>query len=916
LVEIIAPGSFKAGTLIGLPPEEVSRLPKAPGVMAQPKQVRAGGSATFVTIGLSDEDLKKLEEAAKELGLEVPKDLRKTYTVRAEGAEKVKESFRKKLNAFIEQLKKKWEEQQKQKQQEQQPQVITTTETQVFYEIGLNEEDLKKLEEAAKELGLEVPESLKTKRVVSAEEKDEAVAELQKELNAFISELQQAYERIDYENTIMRLRGMADAYQRRHPGSQVFINDAGFLVIVDPAIAISEAQAVIDQETQALNEDQLMKEARGEKLLEESKSSEGNLYRGYELYYEGLRTLRKELDLMSVERDKISVHVDPSQLSHPRARARGLSADVEIDLGKEEIQQEQIKLYSDQTMTWEEIQKNQEAWTKVETISGAVAEAVYDEDDSAAERFIKGLGVGAITFFTWPLDIIMTAAQWDEIQRAAAAEGKSVKRFLAENILESLHKPETWGEITGSLLTSYGVTKLVRFTTPKVYEEPGGLSGYRQIVHEIKVDGDDLARAIRTEAFDYDEVTRITLKNRIFGPKEITVEKIPRSFTAKVYEAITASDDVASTTRILEAPLGPDDVHIANVRIGQMVSAGDDFMRFTETSTKILVNTEDIMNFLKEAQKGGKAPNELIKIVEYSTDDATRTIITKEIYDDIVKTNIEIKNFQDDIVKALGKGKGKGGAGGSLDDIIKVSADDVVKPSAAPGGGGSSAGGQQLLLDDALKQLDNVAFKVTEKTGERVLVSSGDNIIIPPGWVPDISGRPKDIDIDIEKGIDDILGGEGTSSKRKSKGKQDQDLDVDISTNYESSIRTIMLEREGESFDFSAGITETPIYKQITKTETRTLDITDEDIDLDFNIREVTDEMTRLSQEVRQLYGVALLEPALPRPKPKKAKVKESPRKRMRVGEKKKKRSRKKKSKREKGGEWAWWVGYESLFDY
>jgi len=769
----------------------------------------------------------------------------------------------------------------------------------VAYEIYIPPEQLKQLEEVASQYGLEVPEELKQSyEVQSEEEKQQVQQKLSKILDEFITEIHERQE-ATYKMQLLAIS------ERTH----LPVSDVGIYVV--PKIV---RRTVQKRPSDDINVDKLMKELRGQKFRYQQKAQEeSSPYQGYRLYYEGIHELRKDLGLFNEETKKITVDVDSSQFSHPRARARGLNAHIEIDLSKEESRP-QVPLYFDQTMTWEEIQKNAEAWTKIETISGAVAEAVYDEDDTNVERFIKGLGVGAVGFFTWPVDLIMTAAQWDEIQRAAAAEGKSVREFMIENIKESFKDPGTWGEITGSLLTSYGVTKLVRFTTPKVYEQKGGLSGYRQMMWEIKVDEDDIARAIRTEAFDYDELTRITVKNRIFGPKEVKVETIPQKFTAKSYESITVGDNVASTTRILEVPLGPDDFGGAlkwsgEVKISQMASAGDDFMRFTETSTRILVNTDDVMNFLKQVQQGGKAPNEIIKTIGYSTDEATRTIITREIYDDIVKTSVEIKNFQDDIVKTLGKGKGKAGAGGSLDDIIKTS-DDVIKPP-APGG----AGGQVLQLDDALKQLDETTFKVTEKTGERILVSSGENIVIPPGWTPDIDADiSKDLG-DINNDINNIITGIGPGEKGKQEERQDtrgfedtgSDEALKIITEIEQEIKSIQGPKEISHIE--------PEVRTKTKTKTKTIqEVKTRDI-LDFSLRDFYDEITEVSQAQRQLYVslTAQLEP--PKPKPKKTKIKESTKKRINAKLKKKKRTARKKKRGDEYFGWEEWIGYEDLFE-
>jgi len=886
LVRVLERGIFLT------PPEPQQQSQQASqGIVARPQQVKHG-AFKMVKIGLNKEDLEKLEALAAQYGLEVPEELKKIYTVRPEAAEKIRQSLREKLDKFLKQLEKKHKE----KQQAQQPQQVVTD-----YEVFLKPEILQQLEVLAAQYGLEVPEELKKKYTVKSEQEKQQVEQtLSDLLREFVETLEERQD-VTYK---MELQAIAEK-------THLPVSDTGIYVM--PKVITRTIKKEQQGPGDDINVDQLLKEIRGQKLLEyqeelKAAQQEVNPYEGYELYYEGLRALREDLGLFSEETKKITVDVDPSQFSHPRARARGLSTDVEIDLGKEESQPEQIPLYFDQTKTWEDIQKEQKAWREVETASNIVARTIgidYDQEDSKAERFLKGLGIGAITFFTWPVDIAMTAAQWDEIQRAAAEEGKSVREFMIENIKESFKDPGTWGEITGSLLTSYGVTKLVRFTTPKVYEQKGGLSGYRQMMWEIKVDEDDLARAIRTEAFDYDEVTRITIQNKLFGPKEIKVETIPQKFTTRAYESITAGDNIATTMRIMDVPLGPGDVHVGTVRISRMGSLGDDFGRFVEESGRVLVNTEDIMNFLKEAQKGGKAPNELIKIIQYETDDATRMIIKKGIYDDIVKTSVEIKNFQDDLLKNLG-GKGKSGAGGSLDNIIKTSADDVIKPPSAPGGG---TGGQVLQLDDALKQLDDTTFKVTEKTGERVLVSSGDNIVVPPGWTADISNEMRSINNEISNVFIDT----GIDSGTK-KGER-QDTRVIESTGTDEALKTIIeLEHDiRQAYDQETSLDIKPEFE--TRTKTKTIQEMRTEEPFDFSVRDFYDEIVKISQEQRQLYATLTAELEIPKPKPKKTKIKEKPKKRINVKVKKKKPRTRKKRRREGGFDWEEWIGYEDLFE-
>ena len=780
------------------------------------------------------------------------------------------------------------------------------------YEIGLSEEDIKKLEEAARQVGLEVPEVLKQKKVVSAEEKDRALAEFQNTLNSFIGQLKHEYERRKYEEELMKLRGIAEGYQRRHPGVSVFVNDAGFVAVVNSVVRDLNVET-----NEISNEDQMMKEARAGKLLEYNKKD--NPYAGYEEYYKGLRKLREELNLPSIESDKIVVDVNPSDFSHPRARARGLNANVEIDLmSTKELDQETqksvqpIKLYSDQTKTWEDIQREQDALSEVYTASGLLTEKLlnieYEPDDNSAERFLKGVPRGVAGFFLFPVDVAMMAAQWDKIKRAAELEEMSTKEFLLKSVKESLKDPGTWGEITGSILASIGTSAFLRATRPVVYEKPGGLSGYRQIMQEIMVDEEDIARAIRTEAFDYDELTRITIeKNWLGKPRKVTVEKIPQKFSARAYESITIKNNIMAVTRELDVPL-TGDVNLGNVKISQFASAGDDMMRFVKTNTKTLVSTDDIMNFLQKAKEGGDAPTELIKTISYSTDDAMRITLTKEIYDDIAKIYIETKNFQDDIIRGIKQG-GKKGAETSLDDIIRGLNPDETN-IVTPAGGSGRAGGQLLQLlqvDDTLKQVDDVAFKITEKTGERVMVPQGD-VIIPPVGLPDIN-------INIDKEVRDIW--EGTDNindyinkgGQKGKGRLDEDTDIDIDIDKE--VRMIVLESQKsmEDINIKPGISE--ITRTVTKIKTTTSPTFSEDID--FNIRDLTDDLVKLEQDVRQLY-TALMEPEPPKPKHTKPKFKKEP-PRLRLEEKKPKKKTKKKSRKKKGGEWAEWIGYESFLD-
>jgi len=330
------------------------------------------------------------------------------------------------------------------------------------------------------------------------------------------------------------------------------------------------------------------------------------------------------------------------------------------------------------------------------------------------------------------------------------------------------------------------------------------------------------------------------------------------------------------------------------------MKSGDDLTRlFSEVQADTLASTDDILSFVKKASKGEGKPTRIVKTIDYISDEGMRITTVREFYDDFVKTSQEIKNFQDDIVKTLGKGKA--GAGGSLDDIIKIS-DDVTKPP--------SRGNTGRLLYDALEQLnEETQFKIIEKPGERVLMSSND-IIVAPGVTPNISADiSKDMkDLNSEINNVNIILDTGTGEKQKtnsSKGTTTDDA-TKLITEIEQEIKQI--QKQGEIFDIK------PEFDVKTRTKIKTTRTIYEH-GLDFSIKDFYNEINDISKEQRQLYIslTAQLEP--PKPKSKKTKIKEKPRKRPKVMPKRKKPKKSSKKRKDKGGEWAIWIGYEPLFE-
>ncbi|ABN58506.1 hypothetical protein ORF898 [Pyrococcus abyssi virus 1] len=831
----------------------------------------------YVEISLDQDVLNQLEEAASKVGLEVPEELKKTYTVTPDKADETKNMLKEKFDAFLKALDEAYKANKK-----------------VQYQVALDENVLNQLETYAAIYGLEVPEELKKTYTVSSEEEKESVEKmLREEFNEFLQKLNE----VAYESTLMRLRGFAESYQERHPGAGVIINDAGFVTVINPpSYSYKSIEKETRQATQAINEDQLFKKARGKKLLEAN--------------------VLKPLDFLDTNPDKLLIDVNPQNFKNPRARSRGLSLHTEINLGgsEEEPSKLEIPLYFDQTKTFEDIRRETEAWSNLYTASGMLADELgldYDSDDSAIERFGKGLVKGAIGFFTFPVDLVMIASQWDKIQRWADAQNKSVWGFLADNLKESAKDPGFWGEITGSILASMGTSAIYKAMQPVVYEQPGGLSGYRQIVQEIKIDGDDIARAIRTEAFDFDELTRITVSKKygLFGPKEIKVEKIPLKFSARSYESITAGDNVMATTRILDVPLSDKAVNVGTVKISQMASLGDDMARFVETTTKTLVNTDDIMNFLKSVKKG-EAPNEIVKIISYNTDDLTKTIVTREIYDDVTKTSIDIKKFLNDDFLRVSKTSTKPSSSGT--SLSTLNLDEAVKPpkTSAP----ASSGSLRTIMRDIAKELEDVKFMIKEWKGP-VKVSTGPDIVIPGVKTPTLSrtststSAPR-MDIEDSTRIDTGTGS-GTDDTTKIINDTRQDLadildtgqDTRIDLDFDLDVNQLLGQVQDIDIDFRTSERQKTIIRDI------------EDIDIDFNVRDIMKDLTRLDIDTRAILAEVLdLSYDIPPEEPRNPKYRKDRPKKTPKPKKKKTAPKKKAPKKRKSDDWKEWVGYEPLF--
>jgi len=904
--------------------------PKKPQSKPQAKVEEKTQTEQYVQISLDEDVLNQLEEAADKVGLEVPEDLKKTYTVTPDRADETKSMLKEKFDAFLKALDEAYKANKK-----------------VQYQVALDENVLNQLETYATIYGLEVPEDLKKTYTVSSEEEKENIEKmLKEEFNEFVQKLNEvasASSSMDETAYWARLKGLSMKYHRPLPDVSLDLAEQFAMIPLQLRSSVSTYTSDDSLGNLGIDEDRAFKEARAEKLKKaQQKKTEqaSNPYAGYEEYYKGLYELRKELDkgLSSVNYNNPQVRhrtrgaglgsVDTSSLMkdlNNAQKAEDNSEDV-IDLSPLTTNNPALMFPSDRTMTYEEILRDAEARSKVETLSGILSEELGLEPEPytgpengglddltnwekwkwSIKETGKDVARGFIGFFTFPVDLVMLAAQHDEWSWSDVKKG----------LIQSAKEGHLFGELAGSLLAGGLTSAITSAARPVVYEQPGGISGYRQVVSEIKIDGDDIARAIRSEAFDFDELTRITISKKygLFGPKEIKVEKIPVKFTARSYESITAGDNIMATTRILEAPLGPDDaVNVATVKISQMASAGDDLARFTETTTKTLVNTDDIMNFLKGA-KDGKAPNEVIKVVGYNTDDLTKTIITKEIYDDVTKTSIDIKKFLDDDILRVSKSSKPSTPSGSGTPLSTLNLD----PSAPASSGSPSL---KMVMRDVAKELEDVKFFVKEWKGQPVRVETGPDLIIPAAKVPTIktssraSTQPS-FDISTEDLIrtDDLTRtgtGSGTDDTTKIIEDTRQDLnnildtgqDTRIDLDFDLDVNQLLNQAQDIDIDFRTSERQKTIIKDI------------EDVDIDFNVRDIMKDLTRLDIDTRAILAEVLdfsydIPPEEPRsPKYRKDRPKKTPK-----PKKKKTAPKKKAPKKRKSDDWKEWVGYEPLF--
>nr|WP_013087980.1 hypothetical protein [Thermococcus nautili]ADF80197.1 tn2-2p [Thermococcus nautili] len=945
MVEIIAPpDAFRTSSVEIEPPRtKVSRLPTPPrGIAAEPRQIPTGGVVKFEEIGLDEEYLKKLEKFAKEVGLEVPEKLKRKYRVRSEGAEAVKEMLRSELNNFLDKLKKKYEE--KLSNEKKSSQVTPSSQSSVeqsssgdavdseaqqilSYEIGLSQEDITKLESAAKKVGLQVPENLKQHRVVSAEEKDEALAEFQKELDEFLEELRTAYAKQSYERDMMRLRGMAEAYKEKHPGSRVFINDAGFMVVIDP---VSAAPPSSDNSELNLDVDV------SEKPISTPEPSESdNPYRGYEEYYKGLYALRKALDL-----------------------------ETNSTLNLEPVPRPPNYLLTDQTATWEDIQRTNKAMHEIWTLGGFLSDKlglspdkspsgrtvkVYESELSAldvlgspatsigadldseedkvfaeadlekpVEEFLKGVGRGAIGVFTFPADIALFAMQADKLKYLAAEENKSVGEFLKDQAIDALHDPGFYGELFGSLLTSAGLSSLKNAMKPKVYVEKGGVQGVRTTIEKLNLDGDELARAVRTELFDLDKTTTITVqkKYKLFGPKVINVDTTYDSFKAISSEGIkTSSGNVMGRTRILEFSNLDDGLNVGKFTVRELAKMGDDSARlFSEAQKDIVASTDDILSFVDEATSSGKSgPTKIVRTTDYITDEGLKIKTLQEFYDDIVKTEQKITSFAKPRPVT---GSKKGSSFSTLDDLVNKAAcdlDEVIKSVDTRNPIGS--GGVTVLEEDPLKGLTDLGFKVREKPTTRTEVTPKSSPVA--GFkVPDLSTEVENI-LNPNLSVGDFEQDQNTGSTKRSRRRGGS------KTISHPDIRVLSL---GELEESVFGINTSPRVRISSKTSSGQRDyriptqvVTPKEFHIDepkWDIRDITDPLEDIDRETRAILSQVLDTRLTTKTNPKKPKYKTKKKKKRPIQTAPKKKKSQKKRTKGKGGEWGIWIGYESLLDW
>nr|WP_015243561.1 hypothetical protein [Thermococcus sp. IRI48]AFZ84230.1 Coiled-coil domain protein [Thermococcus sp. IRI48] len=963
MVDIIAPPDVFRTNSIEPPKTKVGRLPEAPPFLAQPRQVPTGGVVKFVEIGLSDEDLKKLEKAAKEVGLKVPDELKRSYKIRAEGAGAIQMRLQRILNEFLEQLKEKYQEKAKKnitiKQEDSSAsEVGSETQRVLSYEIGLSDEDLQKLEDAATQVGLEVPEDIKHRKVVPAEKKDEVMAELQKELDEFLQDLREAYAKQSYAEDMMRLRGLAEAYKRQHPAAHVFINDAGFVVTIDrvPTLSKRARSASVPK----VDVDVEAESSEAEKVLNE------NPYAGYEEYYRGLHALRKELNLSLTSSSS-------SQNPQVRHRTRGVgNVDVDMNEIPAHINREQAevmqppKLYADQTMTWEDIQNDQAARHEIWTLGGFISDKlglspgssesssgetvkVYESElraldilgspataigvdlnaeqdrvfaeadlEKPVEEFLKGMGRGAIGVFTFPADIALLAMQADKFKYLAEEENKSVGEFLKDQAIKALHDPGFYGELAGSLLVSAGLSSLRNAMKPKVYVEKGGVQGVRTIVEELNLDGDELARGVRTELFDLDKTTTITIKKqyKIFGPKVIDVDTTYDSFKAISAEGIrTSSGNVIGRMRMMEfSDLLDEGLNVGKFTVRELAKMGDDSARFfSEVQKDLVASTDDILSFVDEAASSGKSgPTKIVRTTNYITDEGLKITTLREFYDDVVKTEQKVTSFR----PMLTGGPSRGPSFTTLDDLVnKVTSeiDDVTRNM----GTGKPSGSVTLLEEDPLKDLTNLGFRIREKPTVRVEVTPKAS---PVGAlkVPDISVETERVLNSGSLSLGDFEQGINTGSTKRSRsgGSSKTISHPEIRVMYLNDIEQgiynldVNIQAEIQSITSTGKGKDYRIPGQIVVPKDLNLD------DLRWNIRDITNPYEDLSRETRALLAQTLDTAISPKPKRKKNKYKTKKRAKrpMHTTQKKKKRSKKK--TKSKGGEWGVWIGYESLLEW
>nr|WP_015243574.1 hypothetical protein [Thermococcus sp. CIR10]AFZ84259.1 Coiled-coil domain protein [Thermococcus sp. CIR10] len=922
-----------------------------------------GAFVKFVEIGLSDEVLRKLEKAAKEVGLKVPEDLKRRYKVRAEGAGAVQMRLQRMLNTFLEKLREKYKEKATIERALNPPasaeaQVNSESQQVLSYEVGLSDEDLKKLEEVATQVGLEVPENLKHRKVVPVEKKDEAMAELQKELDEFLQDLRETYKKQQYEQDMMRLRGIAETYKMRHPTSHVFINDAGFVVAINPVSVSSVPSKPSSAESDV---DVEAKSSEDEKALNE------NPYAGYEEYYRGLHALRKELNLSL---DSSSSSQNP-QMRH---RTRGVgNVDVDVNEIIANINREQaevmqpLKLYSDQTMTWEDIQKDQEAKHTIWTLGGFISDKlglspgssesssgetvkVYESElraldilgspatsidvdlnaewgrvfaeadlEKPVEEFLKGVGRGAIGVFTFPADIALLAAQVDKFKYLAEEENKSVGEFLKDQAIAALHDPGFYGELFGSFITSMGLSSLRKAMKPKVYVEKGGVQGVRTMIEEINLDGNELAKAVKTELFDLDKTTTITIqkKYRLFGPKIINVDTTYDSFKAISAEGLrTSSGNVIGRMRMMEfSNLLDEGLNVGKFTVRELAKMGDDSARFfSEVQKDLVASTDDILSFVDEATSSGKSgPTKIVRTTDYITDEGLKITTLREFYDDVVKTEQKVTSFR---LMPTG-GPSREPSFTTLDDLVnKVTSeiDDVARNMGTGKPSGSSS--VTLLEEDPLKNLTDLGFRVREKPTVRVEVT--------PKTSPVGALKVPDISVEVERVLNsgslplgDFKQGIDTGSTKRSRSVKSS------KTISHPEIKVIGLDDiEQEVFDLN-----THINAEISSVGTtgrgrdyriQTQVITPKDFHIDephWDIRDITDPYEDIDKETRAILSQVLDIRLSPEPKAKKPKYKTKKKKKRPIQTMQKKKKSSKKKTKSKGGEWGWWIGYEPLFD-